>query len=112
MNRKLISAAALALMLAAGCHRNNQSTTAANSGYAPTNNVASAPSSNVASAPSSMTPEELGTLGAQIKQQPKDADRLLSQHGLNEQSFAAAIRKVSEDPRAAKRYTAAYKSAS
>jgi hypothetical protein len=103
MSSKLISAAALAILLAAGC-RNNQSTTAASSGSNPTNNVAAAPST--------MTPEELGTLGAQIKRQPNDADRLLSQHGLNEQSFAAAIRKVSEDPGAAKRYTAAYKSAS
>ena len=105
MNRKLISAAALAILLAAGCHRNNQSTTAAKSGY-------NSPTNSVAAAPSSMTPEELGTLGAQIKRQPNDADKLLSQHGLNEQSFAAAIRKVSEDPGAAKRYTAAYKSAS
>jgi hypothetical protein len=104
MSSKLISAAALAILLAAGCHKNSQSTTAASSGYGATNSVAAAPSS--------MTPEELGTLGAQIKKQPNDAVKLLSQHGLNEQSFAAAIRKVSEDPGAAKRYTAAYKNAS
>ena len=103
MSSKLTSAVALAILLVAGC-RNNQSTTAAKSGNTPTNSVAAASSS--------LTPEELGTLGAQIKKQPNDADKLLSQHGLNEQSFAAAIRKVSEDPGAAKRYTAAYKSAS
>ena len=105
MSTKLISAAALAMLLAAGC-KNNQTATAAKSGDNTPKSVAAS------SAPSSMSPEELGTLGAQIKKQPNDADKLLSQHGLNEQSFAAAIRKVSEDPGAAKRYTAAYKSAS
>ena len=61
---------------------------------------------------SSLSPEQLGTLGAQIKKQPNDADRLLAEHGLNEQSFAAAVRKVSENPADARRYTTAYKSAS
>lgn len=104
MNRTLISAAALAMLLAAGCKNNASTTTAANSSNGATNIATSASTS--------MSPEDLGTLGAQIKKQPNDADKLLSQHGLNEQSFAAAIRKVSEDPGAAKRYTAAYKSAS
>ena len=104
MNKTLISAAALAMLLAAGC-KNNSTTPAASSSNGATNIATSASAT-------SMTPEELGTLGAQIKKQPNDADKLLSQHGLNEQSFAAAIRKVSEDPGAAKRYTAAYKSAS
>jgi hypothetical protein len=102
MNRTLISAAALAMLLAAGC-KNNASTTA---------NSSNGATQVATSSSTSMSPEELGTLGAQIKKQPNDADKLLSQHGLNEQSFAAAIRKVSEDPGAAKRYTAAYKSAS
>jgi hypothetical protein len=61
---------------------------------------------------SSLTPEQLGTLGAQIKKDPNNADTLLSQHGLNAQSFAAAIRKVSENPADSKRYAAAFKSAS
>jgi hypothetical protein len=101
MRNAFIPIAALTLLLVAGC-KNSQSSTAASS---------SDSSTNVAQA-SSLSPEDLGTLGAQIKKQPNDADKLLSQHGLNEQSFAAAIRKVSEDPAAAKRYTAAYKSAS
>jgi hypothetical protein len=107
MKTTLISAAALALVLAAGC-KNNQTTEPAKVASDNSSNA-----TNVASTvPSSMTPEELGALGAQIKKQPNQADQLLSQHGLNSQSFAAAIRKVSEKPDDAKRYTAAYKRAS
>lgn len=59
-----------------------------------------------------MTPEQLGKLGAEIKKHPNDAHKLIEQHGLTEESFAAALRKTSEDPAAAKRYAAAYKEAS
>jgi len=100
MRKSVISAAALALVLVAGC-KNQQTTTTE-----PAKSTVSVASS------SSLSPEDLGTLGAQIKKQPSQADRLLSQHGLNEQSFAAAIRKVSEKPDDAKRYAAAYKKAS
>lgn len=106
MRKTLITAAAFALVLATGCKNNDN---------ASNNNQASTPTASnnaVASAPTSMTPEQLGTLGAQIKRQPNQADQLLSQHGLNQQSFAAAIRKVSEKPDDAKKYAAAYKSAS
>jgi hypothetical protein len=101
-------AAALLVVLAAGCKNqqtaSNSATPAADkSGYSATSNTAQA---------SALSPEDLGTLGAQIKKQPNDADKLLAEKGLNEQSFAAAIRKVSEDPSSAKRYTAAYKKAS
>ncbi len=54
--------------------------------------------------------EQLGLLGAQIQKQPERADELLSQHGLNSESFEQAIRKVSQDPEASKRYAAAFKS--
>ena len=60
----------------------------------------------------SRSPEQLGELGAQIKKQPNDADKLLADHGLTEETFAAAVRKVSENPADAKRYASAYKSAS
>jgi hypothetical protein len=103
MRRLLIPSAIAMLVLAAGC-RNNPSSTTASSGS--DNTPASA------SAAASLTPEQLGTLGAQIKKQPNDADRILADHGLNEQQFAAAIRKVSENPADARRYAAAYKSAS
>lgn len=101
--RNLLAMTGLALLLAAGC-KNQQPASAAS---APgTDNATSA------AAASSMTPEQLGDLGAQIKKSPNDADKLLAQHGLNEQSFVAAVRKVSENPADAKRYATAYKSAS
>ena len=102
MRKSVISSVALALLLVAGCKNRQQATTT----EAAKTTVATSASA------SSMSPEELGTLGAQIKKQPSQADQLLSQHGLNEQSFAAAIRKVSEKPDDAKRYAAAYKKAS
>lgn len=58
-----------------------------------------------------LTPEELGELGAKIEKQPGDAERILSEKGLNEESFEQAIRKVAEDPEASKKYAASYKRA-
>jgi hypothetical protein len=98
MRKQLTIIAAFLVVLSAGCKNNQQ--TASNS---VTPNTAQA---------SPLSPEDLGTLGAQIKKQPNNADKLLADRGLNEQSFAAAIRKVSENPDSAKRYTAAYKKAS
>jgi hypothetical protein len=59
-----------------------------------------------------MTPEELGTLGAQIRKDPDQADTLLSQRGLTRESFEKAIRDVTENADAAKRYSEAYRKAS
>ncbi len=59
-----------------------------------------------------LTPEQLGQLGAQIKKEPSRAHELLSSHGLNDQSFERAIRKITQDPVASKRYAAAYKAES
>ncbi|HEY2091592.1 MAG TPA: hypothetical protein VGJ81_06875 [Thermoanaerobaculia bacterium] len=112
MSKQLSMIAALLIVLAAGC-KNQQ--TASNDTATPAGTTTSASSASSVSNPvqaSALSPEDLGTLGAQIKKQPNDADKLLSERGLNEQSFAAAIRKVSEDPSSAKRYTAAYKKAS
>jgi len=100
--RNLFVMTGLALLLAAGC-KNQQPAAASTPG---------ADNATSAAAASSMTPEQLGDLGAQIKKSPNDADKLLAQHGLNEQSFAAAVRKVSENPADAKRYASAYKTAS
>lgn len=98
MRKLLIPLTIVTLVLAAGC-KNNASSTAASSGNNATN-----------FATSSLSPEQLGTIGAQIKKTPNDADKILADHGLNEQSFAAAVRKVSENPADAKRYATAYKS--
>jgi hypothetical protein len=106
MKQLLISSAIVMLALAAGC-KNNPSSAVASSG------TDTATASAQSSAPAaSLSPEQLGALGAQIKKQPNDADKILADHGLNEQQFAAAIRKVSENPADAKRYATAYKSAS
>lgn len=60
---------------------------------------------------STMTPEQLGQIGAAIKQSPNDASRILADHGLTEEAFEQAVRKVAEDPAASKRYANAYKNA-
>ncbi len=102
MRKLLAPIVGLMLVIAAGCKGTPSSTAASNGTTANVEQSSSA----------SMSPEDLGALAAQIKKQPNDADKLLADHGLNEQSFAAAVRKVSENPTDAKRYTSAYKSAS
>jgi hypothetical protein len=103
MRKTLMPLAIVMLAFAAGCSKTSSTTASSDT------NATVAQSS---SSSSTLTPEQLGTLGAQIKKQPNDADKLLAAQGLNEQSFAAAVRKVSENPADAKRYTVAYKSAS
>ena len=102
MKRSLIALATGLLLVAAGCSKGDHGLGTSGSTGA---GAASASASN-------LSPEQLGSLGAQIKKQPNDAHRLLLEQGLNEESFAAAIRKVSEDPAAAKRYAAAYRQSS
>jgi Flp pilus assembly protein TadD len=106
MRKLLTSSAIVMLVLVSGC-KNNPSSMTASTGSDTT--TTSAQSSTPAA---SLSPEQLGTLGAQIKKQPNDAEKILADHGLNEQQFAAAVRKVSENPADAKRYATAYKSAS
>jgi hypothetical protein len=92
------------LLIAAGC-KGDHGLGTSSSTPAGTTSVSSASAST-------LSPEQLGSLGAQIKKQPGDAHRLLQEQGLSEESFAAAIRKVSEDPAASKRYAAAYRQSS
>jgi ABC-type enterochelin transport system substrate-binding protein len=103
MRKQLSMIAALLVVLAAGCKNQQTTTNASNTSATQMEKSAKA---------STLSPEDLGELGAQIKKQPNEADKLLAQRGLDEQSFAAAIRKVSENPDSAKRYTTAYKKAS
>lgn len=56
-----------------------------------------------------LTPEQLGTLGAEIQKQPERADELLAKNGLDRESFERQIRKVTEDPEASKRYATAFR---
>lgn len=58
-----------------------------------------------------LTPEQLGELGARITKNASQAKEILREHGLDEKSFEAEIRKVTEDPEASKRYAAAFEKA-
>lgn len=100
-----ITFALCALVLTGACGNDQP---AATSGATP----APAASSQQTAAAAELTPEQLGELGAQIRKTPADAQRLLSERGLDEQKFEQAVRKVSEDPAAAKRYAESYKKAS
>ena len=96
-----IAISVFALVLTFGCQK---STTNA-SVPASDNQAASVSQAN-------LTPEQLGELGAKIKKSPGDAQKILSDQGLTEQSFEQQIRHVAQDPEASKRYAAAYKKAS
>jgi ABC-type enterochelin transport system substrate-binding protein len=92
-----------ALLLAGACSNDQP---AASSGATTAPQAASAQAQTA-----QLTPEQLGELGAQIRKNPADAQRLLAARGLDEQKFEQAVRKVSEDPAAAKRYSESYKKA-
>lgn len=98
MRTSLLAIAMLTAILAAGC-RNNTSTPS----------TSSAGSAAVTSSGTMMTPEQLGELGASIHKHPSEGTKLLADHGLTGQQFERAIRQVSSDPAASKRYAAAYK---
>jgi hypothetical protein len=98
MRKISIAIAALTLILTFGCKNKTTTSTSYDS--------------KETTVAQQLSPEELGELGAKIKQHPEDAQKLLSEKGLNEQSFEQAVRKVAEDPEASKRYAAAYKKAS
>jgi hypothetical protein len=94
-----IALALCALLLAGACSK-DETTIGTNTPATPATEAAQQ---------AELTPEQLGELGAEIKKNPNDAQRLLSEKGLTEQTFEQAIRKVSEDPAASQRYAAAYK---
>lgn len=88
----------LLFVAACGGHENTASTTA--------------PAHPDATAAIHLTPEQLGELGAQIQKNPDRADQLLKHHGFTPESFEAAIRKVTENADASRRYAVAYRRAS
>ncbi len=96
--------AAVALVAMIGCKNHNQS--ASNTSSSSTTTVSQTNAST-----NTLSPEQLGELGAKIKKHPKDAQKILSDQGLTEQSFEQQVRKVAEDPSASKRYAEAYKKA-
>jgi hypothetical protein len=101
--KKTLMIASLVLVAALGC-KQKSSTTSAESSSPSSPSVASEQAANV-------TPEQLGQIGAAIKHHPKDADKILADHGLTQDSFAKAIRQVASDPAASRRYRDAYKKA-
>src|SRR5687768_13095154 len=105
MKTTLMTLALCALLLAGGCSNDQPAATNA-SGSTP-----AVAGQQAAATPAELTPEQLGELGAQIRKSPADAKRLLSARGLDEQKFEQAVRKVAEDPAAAKRYSESYKKA-
>lgn len=105
MKNTSIAIAGLALVLAFGCKNQSDTTTSSAAGSTSTN--ASASSSSQAT----LSPEDLGELGAKIKKNPNDAQKLLSEKGLTTESFEQQVRQVAQDPEASKRYAAAYKKA-
>lgn len=102
MKTTAIVIGAFALTMLAGC---KDQTTATSTTATPTSTV----STSTSTSSTSVSPEDLGKIGAEIKRHPKDAQKILADHGLDEQSFEKAIRSVSSDPAASRRYAAAYK---
>ena len=72
----------------------------------------STPAQPQATASINLTPEQLGELGAQIQKNPDRAQEILKHHGFTPESFEVAIRKVTENADASRRYAAAYRRAS
>lgn len=97
--KQTLTATLLALALVA-CNSNDSQTAS---------NAAAADSAVVAQA--KLTPEQLGTVGAEIKKSPDQAKQILARHNLTEESFEQAVRDVTENPEASKRYAEAYRKA-
>jgi hypothetical protein len=95
------SIVALTLLIAIAACKNNTTTPA-------TSSTTSGNTAVTASVPS-LTPEQLGELGASIHKHPTEGTKILSDRGLTQEQFERAIRQVSSDPEASKRYAAAYK---
>jgi hypothetical protein len=114
MKRSLSVLALSAALIACGGNKSDQTASSTTSSTTVTSPAAtaSAPAIDAAAGVTTLTPEQLGQLGALINKQPANADKLLADQGLTQATFEAAIRKVSSDPAASKRYAAAYKSAS
>ena len=100
MKKTSIAIALMTLVLALGCNQKSSTTT---------ENASPASQPTVAS--QNLTPEQLGEIGAQIKKHPSDAEKILTEHGLTMASFEKAIRDVSSDPAASRRYRDAYNKA-
>jgi hypothetical protein len=97
MTRTTTATVCLTVMLSLAACQQKEATTAAN----PT------PAAPVATA--TLTPEQLGELGGLIKNNPDRANELLTQHNMTRESFEKAVREVTENVDASKRYAASYR---
>lgn len=101
MRHTTIATLALTAMLSLAACQQKQTATAATHDPAPQ-----------AAAAQTLTPEQLGELGGLISNTPDRANELLAQHNMTRESFEKAIREVTENVDASKRYAAAYKKTS
>jgi hypothetical protein len=92
----------LSLLALPACQNRNSEATA----------PASSTSTPAVAATATLSPEQLGELGAQIAKDPAHANDRLTEHHLTRASFEKAIRGVTENADASKRYAAAYRRAS
>ena len=99
--RTSLLALAMAAAIFAGCRNNNSSTTSPA--------MPAAGNAAVTASATTLSPEQLGEIGASIHKHPNEGTKILSDHGLTEAQFEKAIRQVSSDPAASKRYATAYK---
>ena len=106
MRKITMMVAAVALVAMLGCKNKSENQSATNAPYSSSTTVSQTNANT-----NTLSPEQLGELGAKIKKHPKDAQKILSDQGLTEQSFEQQVRKVAEDPSASKRYSEAYKKA-
>lgn len=98
MTRTTTATVCLTVMLSLGACQQKQTATAATP----------APAAPVATA-QTLTPEQLGELGGLIKNNPDRANELLTQHNMTRESFEKAVRDVTENVDASKRYAASYR---
>lgn len=83
--RSLASGVMLTLVLSVGCSPNEP--------IDPTPTVEHA-----------MTAQELGRLGAEIRNSPDRADALLSEHGMTAEQLETEVRRVAADPEESRAY--------
>jgi hypothetical protein len=115
MRTTFLGIALCTALIAGGCNKASEtaSTTTTTTATAAPGAATPAGSSVIATGSgATMTPEQLGQLAALINKQPANADKLLADQGMTQATFETAIRQVSSDPSASKRYAASYKSAS
>jgi hypothetical protein len=58
-----------------------------------------------------LPPDELGRIGARLHAAPDDAETILEEEGVTWEDFQAAVREVSADVDAARRYSEAFHAA-